>query len=323
VQTRKLGFTDLNLTTIGFGTYALGGGDWQWAWGPQDDADSIAAIQRALELGINWIDTAPAYGQGHAEEIVGQAIKGRDGVIIATKCGIAWEAGSPKVWNHLKADHIRREVEQSLRRLKIDVIDLYQIHWPVPDEDIEEAWGVVAELVKAGKVRYGGVSNFSAAQMKRLQAIHPVASNQPPYSMVERLIEVDNLAFCAANNIGVVVYGPMESGLLTGKFTAARVASLPDNDWRKNFNVQFRQPNLKANMALVDNLRLIAERHGKSVGELAIAWTLRRPEVTAAIVGGRSAAQIEGTVGAGDWVLAPEEITEIEALLVEREGALA
>jgi aryl-alcohol dehydrogenase-like predicted oxidoreductase len=322
MQTRKLGNSDLHLTTIGLGAWAMGGGDWAFGWGPQDDADSIAAIHRALELGINWIDMAPIYGLGHSEEVVGWAIAGRrDKVIIATKCGRAWdEQGNP--YSLLKAASIRREAEASLRRLNIEVIDLYQMHWPQPDEDIEEAWGVIADLIREGKVRYGGVSNFSVAQLKRIQPIHPVASLQPPYSIVRRNVEAELLPYCAANNIGVIVYSPMQAGLLTGKFSHERLAKLDSGDWRKN-NLYFQEPSFSATLKLVDQLQPIARQRGRTVAQLAIAWVLRRPEVTVAIVGARHPDQIEETAPAGDWVLSEEEITEIESLLAERERALA
>lgn len=318
MQTRRLGATDLHLTTVGLGTWAIGGGGWQWAWGPQDDADSIAAIRHGLDLGINWIDTAAAYGVGHAEEVVGRAIAGRrDEVIIATKCGLVWDEGSTDVYGRLKADSVRREAEASLRRLNVDVIDLYQIHWPNPDTDIEEAWEAIAGLVRDGKVRYAGASNFSVAQIERVQPIHPVASLQPPYSMLERGIEQELLPSCAANNIGVIAYSPMQSGLLTGKLTRERVANMPDDDWRKR-DGHFQEPELSANLALVEELRPVAERNGKTVAQLAVAWVLRRPEVTAAIVGARHPQQIEETIVAGEWVLSPEEIAEIEGLLAGR-----
>jgi aryl-alcohol dehydrogenase-like predicted oxidoreductase len=329
MQTRKLGYSDLHLTTVGLGTWAIGGGGWAWGWGPQDDAESIAAIRRALDLGINWIDTAAVYGLGHSEEIVGQAIAGRrDEVTIATKCGMVWDEGrrgrghpAPTPYGRLKAESVRREAEASLRRLNVEVIDLYQIHWPDPDADIDEAWGIIADLIREGKVRYGGVSNFSVEQLKRVQAIHPVASLQPPYSMLRRGIEEDLLPYCAANNIGVVVYSPMQAGLLTGKFTKERVASLPDEDWRKQSSY-FQEPELSANLALVEKLRPIAERNGRTVAQLSIAWVLRRPEVTAAIVGARRPSQIEETAPAGDWTFSVEDITEIDALLTKREQAL-
>jgi aryl-alcohol dehydrogenase-like predicted oxidoreductase len=324
MRTRKLGFTDLNLTTMGFGTWATGGTGWQWAWGPQDDADSIAAIQRGFDLGINWIDTAAAYGLGHAEVVVGQAIKGRrDEVIIATKCGLVWDEGSSEVYGRLTAASVRAECEASLKRLGVEVIDLYQIHWPHDAEHLEEGWSTIADLVKAGKIRYAGVSNFTIEQIKRVQAIHPVASLQPPYSMLERGVEAELLPFCAANNIGVVVYSPMQTGMLTGKYTKELVDQLPADDWRKEFNPHFQEPALSANLKLVDGLRPIAMRNGKTVAQLAIAWVLRRPEVTAAIVGARRPAHIEETVAAGDWVLSPAEVAEIDTLLAGRAQALA
>lgn len=322
MQTRKLGNSDIQLSSIGIGTYALGGGNWEYAWGDQNDQDSIDAIHHAFDLGINWIDVAPAYGLGHAEEIVGRVLKDRqDDIFVATKCGLVWQDGSPNIGHNLKADHIQWEAEQSLRRLGVEVIDLYQIHWPIPDEDVEEAWGAIADLVKAGKVRYGGASNFNLDQMQRAQAIHPVTSLQPPYSMVEREFENELLAYCAENKIGVVAYSPMESGLLTGKFTRERLAELPDNDWRKTAE-QFTEPAISANLKLVESLQEIAARNGKSVAELAIAWVLRHATVTAAIVGARHPSQIEQTVSAGDWALSPEDVAEIEALLAIREKAL-
>jgi aryl-alcohol dehydrogenase-like predicted oxidoreductase len=324
MQTRKLGFSDLNLTTVGFGTWAIGGAGWQWAWGPQDDADSIAAIRTGLDRGINWIDTAAAYGQGHSEEVVGQAIAGRrDEVIIATKCGLVWDEGSPDVYGRLTAESVRAECEASLKRLGVEVIDLYQIHWPHDEEHLEEGWSTIADLVKEGKVRYAGVSNFTVAQVERVQAIHPVASMQPPYSMLERDAEKELLPYCANNNIGVVVYSPMQTGMLTGKYTKELVDQLPDDDWRKEFSPHFNEPDLSANLKLVDGLRPIAERNGKTVAQLAVAWVLRRPEITSAIVGARRPSHIKETVAAGDWNLSPEEIAEVEALLAARAQSLA
>ncbi len=321
MKTRQLGYSDLHLTTIGLGAWAIGG-DWAYGWGPQDDADSIRTIRQALDLGINWIDTAAAYGLGHSERIVGEAIAGRrDQVTVATKCGIVWEGHEAEPEMHLKANSVRREAEASLRRLGVEAIDLYQIHWPIPDEDIEEAWGVIADLIREGKVRYGGVSNCSVSQLQRVQPIHPVASLQPPYGMLVRGVEQELLAYCAANAIGVVAYSPMQAGLLTGKMTRERFARLASTDWRRT-NDHFTEPAFGANLALVDGLRPIAERHGKTVAELAIAWVLRRPEVTAAIVGARHPAQVEETVGAGDWTLSPEVVDEIDALLAIREQAM-
>jgi aryl-alcohol dehydrogenase-like predicted oxidoreductase len=324
VKTRKLGYTDLNLTTVGFGTWAIGGGDWQWGWGPQDDSDSVAAIRCGLDEGINWIDTAAAYGLGHAEEVIGHAIAGRrDEVIIATKCGLVWDKGSTDVYGRLTSASVRAECEASLKRLGVEVIDLYQIHWPNDEEYLEEGWSTIADLIKEGKLRYAGISNFSKEQIKRVQTIHPVASLQPPYSMLERGVEAELLAYCAANDIGVVAYSPMQTGMLTGKYTRESVASLPDSDWRKEQNPDFKEPALSANLALIEGLRPIAERNNKTVAQLAVAWVLRRSEVTAAIVGARRPSHIEETVKAGDWELSANDITEIDALLAKREQALA
>lgn len=320
MHTRRLGPTDLHLSSIGLGTWALGG-VWQYGWGPQDEQESVAAIRRALELGVNWIDTASAYGLGRSEEVVGRTIQGLvEKPIIATKCGRVWnETG--EIFGNLKRESIRAEAESSLTRLKIDTIDLYQIHWPDPDEDIEEAWEAMAELVKEGKVRYLGVSNFSVEQLNRIQPIHPVASLQPPYSMLARGVEADLLAYCAANNIGVIPYSPMQKGLLTGKITRERVRNLHESDHRRR-DSNFREPRLSANLELVDALRVVAERRGKTLAQLAIAWVLRRPEVTAAIVGARRASQIEETVGVGEWVLSQEDTGFIEALLDDHQRTL-
>jgi aryl-alcohol dehydrogenase-like predicted oxidoreductase len=321
MKTRKLGWTGLNLSVIGLGTWAIGGGGWTWSWGPQDDRESIATISRALEMGVNWIDTAALYGLGHSEEIVGNAIEGsRDKPIVATKCGLVWDKNG-NISNSLKGESIRSEVEASLKRLKVDVIDLYQIHWPIPDEDIEEAWRTIADLVDEGKVRYAGVSNFSVEQLERIQDIHPVASLQPPYSMLRREAEDELLGFCAENDIGVIVYSPMERGLLTGKFSRERVQNLPGDDHRGK-DARFQEPELSANLELVGGLRDIAEKRGKTVAQLAIAWVLRRPEVTAAIVGARHPYQIEETIAAGDWALSGEDIAAVEVLLGKRRKAL-
>ena len=312
MRTRKLGYSDLHLTTVGLGTAAIGGGR---TYGRDaDEAEAIAAIHRALDLGVNWIDTAPVYGYGHAEEVVRRALVGRrEQVIIATKCGSRWNQGSGARLSALKAASIREEVEDSLRRLGVEVIDLYQIHWPHPDEQIEEGWSTIADLIREGKVRYGGVSNFNLAQLERVQAIHPVASLQPPYSLIDRRIEDGVLDYCAANGIGVIVYSPMGSGLLTGNLSREDVEALPETDWRRR-TPHFREPNLSANLALVERLRPLAARKGWNLGQLAIAWVLRRPEVTAAIVGARRPAQIEETAPAGDFALSADEIAEIEAL---------
>jgi aryl-alcohol dehydrogenase-like predicted oxidoreductase len=321
MQTRKLGFTDLQLTTIGFGAWALGGGG-EWGWGSQDDNESIAAIHRGLDLGINWIDTAASYGHGRSEEVVGKAIKGlRDKVILATKCGIVWDENMNNFFR-MKAWSIRQEAEASLRRLGVDVIDLYQIHWNGPDEDLEEAWSEVARLIQEGKVRYGGVSNWSVDQMKRSQASYPIASLQPKYNMFFREVEDELLGFCASNNIGVVVYSPMASGLLTGKVTKEWVKTLPIDDFRHHNNPHFKEPELSVNLETIEKLRPIASRNGRSIGELAIAWTLCRPEVTSAIVGARRPSQIEQTVAAADWVLDKQTQDDIEGVLKERNAKL-
>lgn len=325
MQKRLLGFTDMEITTCGFGAWAVGGGNWEWGWGSQDDAESIAAIQKGLDLGINWIDTAAAYGLGHSEEIVRKAIQGRrDQVYLATKCGLVWdESNTGTVDNRLKGWSIRQEAENSLRRLGVEVIDLYQIHWPVPDEDIEEGWTEIARLVEDGKIRYAGVSNFSVDQIKRAQKIHPVASLQPEYSMLERSVEKDILAYCAEQKIGIIAYSPMASGLLTGKYTHANVNTIAQDDWRRKFSDHFREPALSVNLALVEKLKQIADRYNRNTSELAIAWVLRRNEVTAAIVGARRPSQIEQTVLASEWHLPVEVVNEIEKLLAERDDQMA
>jgi aryl-alcohol dehydrogenase-like predicted oxidoreductase len=319
MQTRTLGNSDLQITPVGFGAWAVGGSGWQFAWGSQSDSESIAAIHRALELGVNWIDTAAVYGLGHSEEVVGRALKGWSGSrpYVFTKCGLRWDSQG-NVQKVLSRDSIRREVEDSLRRLNVDVIDLYQIHWP-PDPDssaLEEGWSTMAELKREGKVRWIGVSNFNVAQLKRAQAIAPVTSLQPPYSLVHREVEEDILPYCLHKGIGVIVYSPMASGLLTGAMTRERAARLPNDDWRKN-HPDFTEPNLSRNLALVDVLREIAQRHSRSIGEVAIAWTLRNPAVTGAIVGARNARQATGLMRAGDLRLNDKEVNEIEEFFAE------
>ena len=311
MQTRQLGNSDMKLTPIGCGAWALGGGC-KWGWGPQDDQESSAAIERALDLGINFFDTAPAYGRGRSEEVVGRTLKGRlNRPYIFTKCSIIWDEQGED-GNSLKADSLRREVEASLRRLQVETIDLYQIHWPNPDPDIEEGWRTLAEIQQSGKVRHIGVSNFSVAQMERARAIAPITSLQPPYSLLDRHIESDILPYCEKNNIGVIVYSPMASGLLTGKMTRERIQGLPDDDWRKRGD-WFNEPALTKNLALVDKLREIGQRHGRTPGEVAIAWTLRLPAVTAAIVGLRRPDQVDGVIGAADFRLSEAEIAEMES----------
>lgn len=325
MQTRKLGRnTDLHLTTVGFGAWAIGGGHWEFGWGPQEDADSIHAIHKALDLGLNWIDTAAAYGLGHSEEVVAKAIQGkRDEVIIATKCGLVWEDPQPgKISNRLKAWSVRKEAEDSLRRLQVEAIDLYQIHWPVPDEDIEESWAEIAQLVQEGKVRYAGVSNFSVSQLQRVQSIHPIASLQPPYNMFERGFEEELLDYCREQGIGVVAYSPMASGFLTGKYTREKINAMPQEDWRVSRNSHFQEPELSANLEAVEALTRIAGRFERSLGELAVAWTLRLPEVTSAIVGARRPDQIAQIAPAGDWELDVDTIEEIEGVLQERNSII-
>jgi aryl-alcohol dehydrogenase-like predicted oxidoreductase len=321
MQLRKLGYTDLKLTTVGLGTWAIGG-PWQFGWGPQDDDEAIAAILASLETGINWIDTAPAYGLGHSEELVGKALKQTSKKpIIATKCSLLWNDKKEKV-SCLKAQSVRQECIDSLERLGIETIDLYQIHWPEPDEDIEQAWEEMARLVDEGKIRYLGASNFSVEQIERVQKIHPVASLQPPYSMLHRQAEDELLAYCAQNDIGVVTYSPMQRGLLTGKFSPERLASLPLDDHRRA-NADFHEPRFTATLELVEQLKPIAERNGKTLAQLSISWVLRKPEVTAAIVGARKPEQILETAPASDWDLNKEDIEQIEQLLVEHQTKLS
>lgn len=314
LTTRPLGNSDLHITAVGYGAWAIGGNGWAFGWGAQDDQNSIAAIQTALDLGVNWIDTAAVYGLGHSEEIVAQALKGRSQKpYIFTKCSLIWDQAGA-VGNSLKADSLRREVEDSLRRLQLDTIDLYQIHWPNPDVDIEEGWSTLAELKAEGKVRYIGVSNFSVAQMERALKIAPITSLQPPYSLVKPAIEAEILPFCQAHNIGVIVYSPMQSGLLAGAMTVERVAGLPDDDWCKRSG-EFQEPRLSRNLALVEVLQQIGREHGRSPGEVAIAWTLRHPAVTAAIVGGRSGDQVKGIIGAAEFRLSDTELSQISEFL--------
>jgi aryl-alcohol dehydrogenase-like predicted oxidoreductase len=314
MEYRKLGWTNLKLSTIGLGTFAHGGSGWRFSWGAQDDADSIATIGAALDSGISWIDTAAVYGLGHAEEVLGEALKklGKRPV-VATKCARTWDEKG-NIIPRMDRGSVRRECEASLRRLGVDAIDLYQIHWPEPDGQLEEGWGAVAELVKEGKVRYAGVSNCSVSQLKRIQPIHRVASLQPPYSMLARGVEDETLAYCAAEQIGVVVYSPMQKGLLTGKVTAQWVANLPEDDHRRR-DPRFSEPHLGATLELLEGLRSIAEKNGIAPAQLAIAWVLRRPEVTSAIVGARKPAQLQETISAGGVTLKVDDLENIENLL--------
>ena len=313
MQTRQLGKTDLHITPLGLGTWAIGGGGWASGWGSQDDQESIATIKRALELGINWIDTAAVYGLGHSEEIVGKAIKGRDKPYIFTKCSLVWDEKG-NITNSLKASSIRREVEASLKRLGVDVIDLYQIHWPNPETDIEEGWSTMAQLKQEGKVRAIGASNFNVEQLRRAQKIAPVDSLQPPYSLIKRDAEKEILPFCQEQNIGVIVYSPMASGLLTGGMTKERAQSLPDDDWRKK-SPAFTEPRLSRNLELASLLSDIGYPYNRTTGEVAVAWTLRNPAVTGAIVGGRHMRQIEELVGAAEFHIDELGIEQIDKFL--------
>lgn len=309
---RQLGSSDLQITILGFGAWAIGGGGWNGSMGPQDEGDSIPAIQAALDCGINWIDTAALYGLGHSEEVIARALKGRTPrPYLFTKCERVWDSDR-KVGACLKARSIRKECEDSLLRLQTDVIDLYQIHWPEPDEDIEEGWGEMLRLQKDGKVRYIGVSNFNISQMRRAQTIAPITSLQPPYSIVTREIEKEILPFAVQQNIGVIVYSPMSAGLLTGSMTRERVANFAEEDWRKNLP-NFQEPLLSRNLGLVERLREIGKRHGRNPGEVAVAWALHNPAVTGAIVGFRSAKQATGVIGASEFRLSSSEIAEIES----------
>ena len=315
MQTRRLGNSDMHITPIGFGAWAIGGGGWAFGWGSQDDAESVAAIREAVSLGINWIDTAAVYGLGHSEEVVAKALKGvSPRPFVFTKCGRVWDE-QRQIGKRIKADSIRQECEDSLRRLKVEIIDLYQMHWPEPDEDIEEGWQEMVRLKEAGKVRWIGVSNFSADQMARISKFGEITSLQPPYSMVRPEVEHSILPHCQGSNIGVIAYSPMASGLLTGAMTRERIAAMPDDDWRKEKNKFYQEPLLTRNLNLVELLRGISARHGRSAGEVAIAWVLRHPAVTAAIVGARRPGQLKELLGAADWRLTPAEVSEIDGYL--------
>ena len=307
---KQLGNSDLFITPVGFGAWAIGGDGWEFGWGEQDDKASVNAIHRALELGVNWIDTAAVYGMGHSEQVVSYALRTWSGPrpYVFTKCGLRWDEQG-YVHRSLYANSIRSECEDSLRRLKVDAIDLYQIHWPT--EDLEEGLGTMARLQKEGKVRWIGVSNFDVGEMRRAQMIAPITSLQPPYSLVRREVEREVLPYCRSNGLGVIVYSPMASGLLTGAMTRQRAATLPTSDWRSR-DVEFREPALSKNLALVERLREVGERYGRPPGQVAIAWALQNPAVTGAIVGARSAKQVEGTVGAADLRLTDEDVAEIE-----------
>jgi aryl-alcohol dehydrogenase-like predicted oxidoreductase len=311
MKTKPLGNSDLFITPIGFGAWAIGGSGWQFGWGAQDDSDSVAAIREALDAGINWIDTAAVYGLGHSEEIVARALEGMNNrPYVFTKCSMVWNDRC-EIGHSLRADSIRRECEDSLRRLRVEAIDLFQIHWPDPDEDIEEGWAAMADLQREGKVRHIGVSNFDVTQMKRVQEIAPIASLQPRYSLIHRDVEDEILPFVARENIGVIAYSPMASGLLTGAMTRQRIARLPADDWRKR-HADFQEPQLVHNLKLVRLLREIGHRRGQTPAEVAVAWVLHNSAVTGAIVGARKPGQITGVLGATGLRLSPTEIAELE-----------
>jgi aryl-alcohol dehydrogenase-like predicted oxidoreductase len=312
---KRLGNAQIHLSVLGFGTWGIGGGDYDYGWGDQDDNDSVATIQKAIEVGINWIDTAPVYGLGHSEKIVAKAVKGfRDKVFISTKCGFRWDENR-KVFTSLKKKSIRFEVEESLKRLETDMIDLYQIHKPLPEEDIEEAWDVLNDLAKEGKIRYAGVSSFSIDQLKRVHAIHPVNFVQLPYNMIQYEIEEDGaLDFCKSNQIGVITFSPMYMGLLSGKFTKEKIKNLPPNDSRKTEDY-FKEPYLGFILDMIEKIRPVAEQNNRTFPQLPIAWVLRRPEVTSAIVGARKPSQIEQTAQACDWLLSDEDKSKLDQVL--------
>jgi aryl-alcohol dehydrogenase-like predicted oxidoreductase len=311
LKTTELGGTDLQITRVGFGAWAIGGGGWEFGWGPQDDEPSLEAIHRALELGVNWIDTAAAYGFGHSEEVVGRALEGlSERPHVFTKASLL-EGPGRRVVHNLKRDSILREAHASLERLGVEAIDLYQIHWPNPDPDIEEGWSAFAELKEQGLVRHIGVSNFDVEQLRRIQQIAPVETIQPQYSLIERDSERAILPFAERQGAGVIVYSPMSSGLLTGRMTRERIAAMPDDDWRK-LDARFREPELTRNLELVDRLRVVAERHDTVPGAVAIAWTLRSPAVDGAIVGFRSPDQVDPLIGAANLELSDDDITTIE-----------
>jgi len=325
LPTRPLGSSGLDITTVGFGAWAIGGGGWAFGWGPQDDADSLAAMRRALELGINWIDTAAVYGLGHSEELVGGLLRelpSRDRPLVFTKCGLVWDERDrmKEARRVLRPDSIRKECEASLRRLGVERIDLYQFHRP--DETgtpVEDSWHAMVRLVEEGKVRAAGLSNFDVPLLERCEAIRHVDSLQPPFSMIRRDAAASEIPWCAEHDTGLIVYSPMQTGLLTDSFTAARVAAMAQDDWRRR-GPEFQEPNLSRNLALRDALRPIARRHGATVSAVAVAWTLAWPGVTGAIVGARSPAQVDGWIGAATLELTAADLDEMAAAIA-RTGA--
>jgi aryl-alcohol dehydrogenase-like predicted oxidoreductase len=318
---RPLGTTGLSVSAIGIGAWAIGGGGYAFGWGPQDDRDSIAAIRASVEAGVNWIDTAPIYGLGHSEEVVARAIDGLEPrPYVFSKCGMVWN-DSGEIRNHIKKDSIRLEIEASLRRLRLDAIDLYQIHWPEPGADIEEAWEILFQLRAEGKARHIGVSNFSAAQMQKIESIAPVETLQTPYSLIARQSETSTLQYAAARGIGVIAYSPMKSGLLSGTMTRERIANLPHDDFRRTAP-EFSEPRLSRNLALVELLRELGTDYGCAAGEVAIAWVLNNPSITGAIVGTRSAAQVSGIISAADIRLRPEDVKALDDFLARTRPSL-
>lgn len=321
MQTRAFGGTGLRISTVGLGAWAIGGGGYAFGWGPQDDEESIAAIERAVDLGVNWVDTAPVYGLGRSEDVVGRALKklGSRRPLVFTKCSLVWSDGAGDVRHNLQAASIRREVDASLRRLGVEAIDLMQVHWPrffdAPTAGtIEEAWTELASLRASGKLRHVGVSNFKPEDMERAAAIAPVETLQPPYSLLRRAVEAETLPYCRAHGMGVIVYSPMQAGLLSGRMTAERIASLPGDDWRRR-TPEFLEPKLSKNLAFVEVLRRVGSRHGRRPGEVAVAWVLRNPAVSAAIVGLRRPQQVDEMVGASDLQLTDADVREIESAL--------
>ena len=312
LRTSQLGTTGIEITRVGFGAWAIGGGGWEFGWGPQQDDESIAAIHRAMELGINWIDTAAAYGFGRSEQVVGRAIAGLDErPYVFTKASLL-DDGTGHVRHSLKRDSVLREAEASVKRLGLDAIDLYQIHWPDPEPDIEEGWSALAELKEQGLVRHIGVSNFDAGQLRRIQSIAPVETLQPPYSLVDRAAEDEILPYAERAGIGVIVYSPMGSGLLTGAMTRERIEKLPADDWRAR-DPRFAEPQVSEHLALAGRLGAVADRHGVTPGAVAVAWTLRNPAVDGAITGFRRPDQVDPIVAAAGLQLTDEDMTEIEA----------
>jgi aryl-alcohol dehydrogenase-like predicted oxidoreductase len=311
MKTTELGGTGKEISRVGFGAWAIGA-EYDWGWGDQDDEQSIAAIHRALELGVNWIDTAAQYGFGHSEQVVGRALQGLDEQPFVFTKGGQPEGPNRTTVQTLERDSLKRECEASLRRLGVEAIDLYQIHWPIPDEELEEGWTTLVELKEEGLVRHIGVSNFSVAQLRRAQAIAPVETLQPPYSLLDRDVEREILPFCEREGIGAIVYSPMASGMLTGKMTRERIEGLPENDWRRR-SERFREPQLSKNLELVERLSRVSERHGVSPGAVAVAWTLRNPAVDGAITGFRRPDQVEPILAAAELELSDEEAAELEA----------